>query len=97
MLKEPIRIEIDPEDYTDQYDDMLDEVEGEFMGMKASYILKEMDSIAYRCGLLDYLDSQGIGDEKWECPICGNEFDDEDEAKYCCQDEEDEEEVELDE
>ena len=58
--------ELDPDDYAEQYDEMLDEVNGEFMGMDASYILKKMDPTAYRCGLLDYLDSLDQDDEKME-------------------------------
>ena len=56
--------ELDPDDYTDQYDDMLDECHGDFLGMNASYILKKMDNVAYRCGLLDYLDSLDQDEEK---------------------------------
>ena len=56
--------ELDPDDYTDQYDDMLNECHGDFLGMNASYILKKMDNVAYRCGLLDYLDSLDQDEEK---------------------------------
>ena len=56
--------ELDPDDYTEQYDDMLDEWHGDFLGMNASHILKEMDPVAYRCGLLDYLDSLDQDEEK---------------------------------
>ena len=62
--------ELDPEDYTDQYDDMLDDVHGEFLGMNASYILKEMDPVAYRCGLLDYLDRLDQDEEKMDNDKC---------------------------
>ena len=62
--------ELDPDDYTDQYDEMLDEVNGEFMGMNASYILKKMDPTAYRCGLLDYLDGLDQDDEKMKNGDC---------------------------
>lgn len=50
-------VEIDPENYTDQFDETLNDVHGEFMGYCASQILKEVDPIAYRCGLNDYVDS----------------------------------------
>lgn len=50
-------IEIDPENYADQFDETLNDVHGEFMGYCASQILKEVDPIAYRCGLNDYVDS----------------------------------------
>lgn len=47
----------------EQYDDFLDE-SGEFTvggcTFRPSYILKELDPIAYRCGYLDYADSMGI-------------------------------------
>ena len=56
--------ELDPEDFADQYDDMLDDVNGEFMGFDASQILKEMDPTAYRCGLLDYIDGLDQDEEK---------------------------------
>lgn len=62
--------ELDPDDYTEQYEEMLDEVNGEFMGMNASYILKKMDPTAYRCGLLDYLDSLDQEDEKMKNDDC---------------------------
>ena len=55
---------LDPEDYADQYDEMLDEVNGDFLGMDASYILKKMDPTAYRCELLDYLDGLDQDEEK---------------------------------
>jgi|GEM_PF-5322875 len=87
MLKQAIRVESDPDDFIEQYNDMLDETYGDFMDMNASYILKECDPTVYRCGLLDYVDS--YREEKYECPICGEEYQDEDEALYCCQDEED--------
>ena len=60
------RFELDSEDYTEQYDEMLDEVHGDFLGMNSSYILKKMDTTAYRCGLLDYLDGLDQDDEKME-------------------------------
>lgn len=72
----------------DDYDDMLDEVHGEFMGYSASRILKEVNPIAYRCGFSDYQEYKNV----YECPICGEEHDYEDDAKYCCQVEEEEEE-----
>lgn len=47
----------------EQYDDFLDE-SGEFTvcgcTFRPSYILKELDPTAYRCGYLDYADSMGI-------------------------------------
>ena len=58
--------ELDPDDYAEQYEEMLDEAHGDFLGMNASYILKGMDPTAYRCGLLDYLDGLDQDDEKME-------------------------------
>ena len=52
-------IELDNDDFISQYENMLDEIEGEFMNMNASYILKECDPTAYRCGLNDYVDAHG--------------------------------------
>jgi hypothetical protein len=42
----------------ERYDDMLDEVYGEFMNLLASRILKETDPIAYRVGFSDWLDAE---------------------------------------
>lgn len=46
------------------YDEMLDEVYGdiEIAGMhyQTSRALKELDSIAYRCGFNDWLDAEGL-------------------------------------
>ena len=62
--------ELDPEDYAEQYDEMLDEVNGDFLGMNASHILKETDLTAYRCGLLDYLDGLDQDEEKMNNDEC---------------------------
>lgn len=90
-ILEPIEKEVEMYSESD-YDDMLDEVHGEFMGYSASRILAEIDPIAYRCGFDDFQEYKTV----YECPICGEEFDDEDEARECCQSEaiaENEEEV----
>ena len=62
--------ELNPDDYADQYDEMLDEVHGDFLGMNASHILKEMDTVAYRCALLDYLDGLDQDEEKMNNDEC---------------------------
>ena len=58
--------EPDPDDYTEQFDDMLREVTGDGDGdihignltYDVAYVLKEIDPTAYRCGLLDWLDAE---------------------------------------
>jgi len=52
-----------------------------------SRILEELDPTAYRCGLNDFENSTQETETKYDCPICGAEHDDEDDAKWCCQDE----------
>lgn len=82
--KRPIEKEI--EKYSeDDYDQMLDEIHGEFMGYSASMVLKEVYPIAYRCGFSDYQEYEVV----WECPECGTAYDYEEEALWCCQKEED--------
>lgn len=82
--KQPIDREV--EKYSEkEYDEMLDEVYGEFMGYPASTILKEVDPIAYQCGFDDYQEYETV----WECPECGTMYDYEEEALWCCQQEED--------
>lgn len=49
---------IEESDAIEQYEDMLDECNGEFMGYQASRILRELDPIAYRVGFNDWLDSE---------------------------------------
>ena len=58
--------EVNPDDYENEFDDMLDEVRGEFMGYNASYILKQVDPTAYRCDLLDYVDGLEIAPDELE-------------------------------
>ena len=55
--------QLDPSNYADSYDQMLDDCYGDFMGYNASYILSEVDPTAYRCGMADYLDSLDMSDD----------------------------------
>jgi hypothetical protein len=52
------------------------------MTMDQGTILKECDPIAFRCAMNDSQEYTDI----YVCPICGDEYEDEDEAKFCCQD-----------
>ena len=84
-ILEPLELK-EVEKYTEeQYDDMLNDCYGEFMGYDAAYILRSVDPIAYRCGYADFQEYE----DKYECPLCANIFDNYDDAKWCCQDEED--------
>jgi len=71
-------------------DDFLDE-QGEVViagiTFNCSYILKELDAIAYSC-LKDELQEYKT---VYECDNCGEQFDCEYDAECCCEDEEDEE------
>jgi hypothetical protein len=55
------KIELENNENTDEYDDMLDDSYGEvdICGMKyqSSRVLKELDPTAYQCGMNDYNDS----------------------------------------
>ena len=73
--------ELDPDDYVDQYEESLDDCHGDFLGMNASYILKEMDPVAYRCGLLDYLDGLDQDEEKMNNDECLELFEELEEIK----------------
>ena len=58
--KQQSQIELDPDNYEDQFDDMLDEsgtVEAGGYSFYPSRILKELDPVAYRCSLNDFVDS----------------------------------------
>lgn len=51
--------EIDPDDYENEYCEMLNEegpVKVAGLTFEADQIIRELDPTAYRCGLLDYVD-----------------------------------------
>jgi hypothetical protein len=84
MLQQPKEIEV--EKYTESdYDDMLDDCYPKVTigdsSWDASYVLREMDPTAYRRRFSDYQEYE----TKYECPICGELYDDEDDALTCCQ------------
>lgn len=56
--------EISESEAYESYDEMIDDVYGEHMGLLSSEILKSTDPIAYRVGFHDYADSQ-ITDGVW--------------------------------
>ena len=64
--KQQSQIEIDPDDYEDQFDDMLDEsipeIEIGTLTYSPSHVLKNVDPTAYRCGLNDFVDYLEVED-----------------------------------
>lgn len=63
--KQQDQIELDPDDFADQFDDMLDEsgtVEAGGYSFYPSRILKELDPVAYSCSLNDFVDSLDVED-----------------------------------
>jgi hypothetical protein len=73
----------------DQYDEMINgDGDGEVVicgiTFDRSRILKELDPIAYNCGYNDIRDTESL----FICPICSNGYEDYEEAKFCCQSEE---------
>jgi len=69
------------------YVELLDEESVTVCGQEfnPSRILEELDPKAYRGGLNDFIDITQETEIKYECPICGEGHDDEDDAKWCCQ------------
>lgn len=59
--------EIDQEKHEESYRECIDEIDGPvtIAGIKftASRILEELDPIAYRCGLADYVDGLDVTDD----------------------------------
>ena len=59
--KQQNQIELDPEDYADQFDESLDEsipmIEIGSLEYSPSNVLKSIDPIAYRCALNDFVDA----------------------------------------
>lgn len=57
-LQKQIRsFELDPDDYTDSYEELLDCDGPAYLSYYPSQILRDCDPIAYREGLLNYVDS----------------------------------------
>ena len=60
LEKEIENFELDPDDYKDNYKEMLNE-EGPVkvcgLTFDPAYIVEELDPTAYRCGLIDYVDA----------------------------------------
>ena len=78
-------IEIERETITEEmYIDMLNEQGDITIGcltFSPADILKQLDPVAYRCGLSDCQEYETV----YECPICGEEHEDEEDAEECCQ------------
>ena len=77
--KQQSQIEPDPDDYVTQFDEYLDEngtVDAGGYSFYPSCILKELDLIAYRCGLNDYADSVFDASETDEYNALQEEIDD---------------------
>jgi predicted nucleic acid-binding Zn-ribbon protein len=59
-------IELDPDNYKDQFDDSLDDsipgIEIGCLTYSPSHVLKNVDPVAYRCGLNDFIDSLDVED-----------------------------------
>lgn len=86
-MPEPIEIEpeVDESDFREYLNDLYGEVDICGMTFDAGYALQELDPTAFRCSMSDYTSTL---DSKWKCSECGTEYDDYDEAKECCQEEE---------
>ena len=77
--KQQEQIELDPDDFADQFDDMLDEsipeIEIGSLTYSPSHVLKNVDPVAYRCSLNDYADSIFDASETDECKALQEEID----------------------
>ena len=64
--KQQDQIELNPDEYEDQFDDMLDEsileIEIGRLTYSPSHVLKNVDPTAYRCSLNDFVDSFDVED-----------------------------------
>ena len=64
--KQQEQIELDPDDYEDQFDESLDdsipEIEIGCLTYSPSHVLKNVDPTAYRCSLNDFVDSLDVED-----------------------------------
>ena len=64
--KQQEQIELDPDDYEDQFDESMDdsipEIEIGCLTYSPSHVLKNVDPTAYRCSLNDFVDSLDVED-----------------------------------
>lgn len=64
--KQQEQIELDPDDFADQFDESLDdsipEIEIGCLTYSPSHVLKNVDPTAYRCSLNDFVDSLDVED-----------------------------------
>ena len=62
--KQQNQIELDPDDYEDQFDESLDdsipEIEIGSLTYSPSYVLKNVDPTAYRCSLNDFVEVDNL-------------------------------------
>ncbi len=62
--KQQNQIELDPDDFADQFDESLDESIPEIeicsLTYSPSHVLKNVDPTAYRCGLSDFVNSLDV-------------------------------------
>ena len=60
-------VEIDVDDFLEEYKDCLGENYGDFHGYMYSRTLEELDPTALRCGLNDWCDNKDVEDtEEWK-------------------------------
>ena len=73
----------------EQYRESLNDEDVVIAGItfEKAEILQELDPTAYNLGLNDFEDSAQEEEIVYICPECGEEYDDYDTAKFCCQDE----------
>lgn len=84
------------ERYNEMIDETTDTIKIGSIEFEPHQVLEELDPTAYNCGLNDYedvLSDDGIYSKRsynendfFKCSECGTLYDDEDEAKECCED-----------
>jgi len=80
-----VDVEVDEEAYDKYLNGIYGEIEVCGLLYMAASVQKEIDPIAYKVGKANF---EGDLDEKWGCPLCDAEYEEEDEARWCCQEEE---------
>lgn len=73
-------VEMDEKDYEEMLNDVYGEIKIGNLTFWAGEIVKELDPIAFRCGLSE--------DVKFKCGKCREIYEDEEDAKNCCEESE---------
>ena len=89
MNAEPVKRELTEDEYENVLNDSYGEVFICGTAFKSGYAIRRLDPaafrLAFRCGKIDYEGT--LEPNLWKCGKCGEIYEHENEAEFCCQEE----------